>query len=84
MAEIKKDITYIKTEMTEIKNKINDFVDHAPEKFADKKVEVDVAMLKKEFIDNRVLSAKYIGGAIVVVVILQIIVTIVLRHLGAL
>jgi len=91
MAEMKKDINYIKTEMSEIKITLNSFIDSAPSKFASKNVEGEVAGLKKEldntkkdFNDNKINNAKYIGAGLVVVAILQIVIIMILKHFGVL
>lgn len=76
MVEVRSDIGYIKRDLTEIKNKIDTFIDCAPEKFADKtkvrEMRVEVENLKKTVRSLELKWAYATGIAIVLVSAIQI------------
>ena len=72
MAEIKKDISFIKTEITELKNTMRDFIESSPSKFAIKEVEIRVLELEKANVKQQLFAAKVAGGAITIFFIIQI------------
>jgi hypothetical protein len=81
MAEIKKDISFIKDALKEntqqhqeIMHKLDTFIDSSPSKFASKETENRVANLEKKNNEDRVYYAKIIGLAIGALFIIQIII----------
>jgi len=78
MAEIKKDISFIKEEITEIKDVVKDFIAEAPCKFANKETEIKVRELEKS-VDGIINKMAFVsGGAIVVFFLIQLL----LKHYG--
>lgn len=71
MAEMKKDINFIKEEMTELKETMKEFIQSAPSKFADKKTEERVIALEKDSLAGKIWMAYIAGGAVVLWFIIQ-------------
>lgn len=66
MAEIKKDVTFIKEEITDLKTAMKEFINNAPHKFAEKSIEEKVKDHDKK-INEITLKIAYIAGAAIVV-----------------
>lgn len=76
MVEVRSDVKYIKKELTEIKDKLNTFIECVPERFSDHKtvsdIKEDVILLKKKVNSLEIKWAYATGIAIVLVTIVQI------------
>jgi archaellum component FlaC len=77
MVELRTDMKYVKEDVTEIKEKLNSFIDSAPHKFASKEehlsLRTEVNLLKKEMKDVQILNAKIMTGVLLGYLALNII-----------
>lgn len=78
LMKIETDIGYIKDDLSLLRNDMKGFIDTAHDKFADKCVESELKNIRTDVDGVKLKIAYYVGGAAVLMVVIDVILKIIL------